>query len=97
MLIIGIIFNVWMLNRNIDYAVSISTIINEYMNLRITDVIVIYIGFIACLMIHELSHTIAARHYGVNVPEIGIMLYFFIPCAYTNISGINLLKSKKES
>lgn len=96
MLIIGIVFNVFMFNRNIDNVVSIPMIINEYMNFGISDFIVIYIGFIACLMIHELSHTVAARYYGVNVPEIGIMLYFFIPCAYTNISGINLLKSKKE-
>ena len=96
MLIIGITFNLFMLNRNIDSTVSTAMIINEYMNLGIVDIIVIYIGFVVCLMVHELSHTIAARHFGVNVPEIGIMLYFFIPCAYTNISGINLLKSRKE-
>lgn len=96
MLIIGISLNVFMLNWNMDSTVSIPRIINEYMNFGIADIIIIYMGFIVCLMVHELSHTIATRYYGVNVPEIGIMLYFFIPCAYTNISGINLLKSRKE-
>lgn len=46
------------------------------------------------LALHECAHMITARKYGVNVPEIGVMLYFLVPCAYTNISGINLLKSK---
>lgn len=48
------------------------------------------------LALHECAHMITARKYGVNVPEIGVMLYFLVPCAYTNISGINLLKNKTQ-
>ena len=50
-------------------------------------------GFLS-LVIHELAHAAAARHYGVNVPEIGIMLYWLMPCAYTNLSNIRLLESR---
>ncbi len=46
------------------------------------------------LAAHEFAHAAVARHYRVNVPEIGVMLYLLMPCAYTNLSGIRLLKSR---
>lgn len=46
------------------------------------------------LLLHELGHAVVARCNGVNVPEIGVMLYWFTPCAYTNLSGITFLKSR---
>lgn len=46
------------------------------------------------LVLHELGHAVVARCNGVNVPEIGVMLYWFMPCAYTNLSGITFLKSR---
>lgn len=49
-----------------------------------------------CLALHEAAHAVAARYYDTNVPEIGVMLYFFMPFAYTNVSGLNLLTKKKE-
>ncbi len=60
------------------------------------DIILIVLLSLLCLALHETAHMITARHYGVNVPEIGVMLYFLIPCAYTNISGINLLREKSK-
>ena len=71
-------------------------IIDEFMNLGVWEWVIIASGSLVCLALHEFGHTIAAHHYDVNVPEIGLMLYFFIPCAYTNISGINLLESRKK-
>lgn len=58
----------------------------------------ILIAFLSLLSLalHESAHMITARKYGVNVPEMGVMLYFLVPCAYTNITGINLLKSKTK-
>lgn len=49
---------------------------------------------LAMLSVHELGHVLVARMQNVNVPEVGIMLYWFMPCAYTNLSGITFLKSK---
>lgn len=46
------------------------------------------------LSLHELGHAIVARNKGVNVPDIGIMLYWFMPCAYTNLTGITFIQSK---
>ena len=47
------------------------------------------------LGLHELGHAIIARFYGVNVPEIGLMLYFLLPVAYTNVSGLHLLSNSR--
>lgn len=62
--------------------------------ISVTDIVVLVAGALVCLAMHEFAHMITARRYGVNVPEIGVMLYFLIPCAYTDISGINLLRNK---
>lgn len=75
-------------------ASYLTGVINSFSSIRFTDVIFITVLSLICLALHEFGHTITARRYGVNVPEIGIMLYFLIPCAYTNISGINLLSPK---
>ena len=64
--------------------------------ISVTEVVVLAIGALICLAMHEFAHMITARRYGVNVPEIGVMLYFLVPCAYTDISGINLLKNKGQ-
>lgn len=48
------------------------------------------------LSLHELGHAVVARCLNVNVPEIGFMVYWFMPCAYTNLSGINFLDARKK-
>lgn len=95
-LIIGLLFNALHVYSDSNITLLIDDVIKEYMSFGVKDILIIYGAFFLCLIFHELAHTITARYYGVNVPEIGLMLYFLIPCAYTNISGIHLLKSKKE-
>ena len=63
---------------------------------RLWDYVLLLILFAVCLSLHEIGHVISARYYDVNVPEVGVMLYFFLPCAYTNVSAIHLLKGKKK-
>lgn len=79
---------------NPDPSAYVNNSISKFATIGIKDVIIIVGLSLLCLALHEFGHMITARRYGVNVPEIGIMLYFLIPCAYTNITGINLLKSK---
>ena len=68
--------------------------LSAFSTINLVDIVVIALLSLVCLALHEFGHMITARRYGVNVPEIGVMLYFLIPCAYTNITGINLLKNK---
>lgn len=85
-------FAMRMLNQNLVAYMSASFV--AFSSIKRFDIVMIVLLSLACLSLHEVGHMITARHYGVNVPEIGVMLYFLIPCAYTNITGINLLKSK---
>lgn len=51
--------------------------------------------FVVAILLHEFGHLIVARRYKINVPDVGIMLYMFIPCAYTNLTFLNYCNSKR--
>lgn len=92
-----LLVGVFMFRANInDPAMYVSEVLFALSNISTLDIVAIVALSLVCLSIHEFAHMITARRYGVNVPEIGVMLYFLIPCAYTNITGINLLKSKSK-
>ncbi|MBU3089183.1 M50 family metallopeptidase [Clostridium gasigenes] len=52
--------------------------------------------FLVVLFCHEMGHMLLARYYNVNVPEMGVILYWFMPGAYVNLSGIAFLKNKRS-
>lgn len=91
LLLAGIVLFRLSMNNPVLY---VSEVFYEFSKIDILDIVLLVVLSLGCLSLHELAHMITARRYGVNVPEVGIMLYFLIPCAYTNITGINLLKSK---
>jgi putative peptide zinc metalloprotease protein len=45
-------------------------------------------------VLHELGHAVAARKFGSNCHEIGVMLLVFTPCMYCNVSDAWMLPSK---
>lgn len=42
---------------------------------------------------HESSHAIVAKSFGVNVPAVGAMLFYFQPAFFADVTGIKFLKS----
>lgn len=50
--------------------------------------------FLGMTVFHECAHMIIALYHGIPVPELGIMLYWFAPCAYADVSTIHFLKEK---
>ncbi|MDF2587348.1 MAG: hypothetical protein K0S41_1189 [Anaerocolumna sp.] len=44
---------------------------------------------------HELGHMCMALYYGVPVPEVGFMFYWFAPCAYADVSTLHFIKEKR--
>jgi len=45
-------------------------------------------------ILHELGHALAARRYGVECHEVGLMLLVFTPCLYCNVSDAWMLPGR---
>lgn len=90
-LTIGITLNILFNQNKAELINNLSTSLNV---LSIKQLIIIWILSLSSLTIHELAHVIVARYYQTSVPEIGIMLYYFLPYAYSNVSCIRLLDKK---
>lgn len=59
------------------------------------DLAYVIIFFILSLLLHEFGHMIVARKHNIKVPDMGVMLYLFVPCAYTNLTLLNYCNDKK--
>ncbi|MCC8130405.1 MAG: hypothetical protein LIO72_01440 [Ruminococcus sp.] len=88
--VVGILTNLFSDNS----ALGTQDLLAELQRITPLDIVLLVVTVCGCLLLHELGHAVSARHFGVPVPEIGVMLYYFMPCAYANISGINLLEKK---
>ena len=75
---------------------NILNIIVSEINLSQNKLIYYIIILLLSLFLHEISHSVVAIFNNVNVPEIGLMLYWGIPCAYANLSCIKLQEDKKK-
>lgn len=79
---------------NTKVLMEIPTVLQD-INIMQNIFLLAIITFIS-LFIHEFAHAVSGRMLGINIPEIGIMLYWFMPCAYTNVTGIHFLSTKKD-
>ena len=50
------------------------------------------IGVVKCL--HELGHALACKHFGGEVPEMGVLVLVFVPCLYCDVTDAWRLPSK---
>lgn len=60
----------------------------------IKDIGIVIGIFLGMTIFHECAHMIIALYHGIPVPELGIMFYWFAPCAYADVSTIHFLKDK---
>jgi putative peptide zinc metalloprotease protein len=90
--VLSVVISFFVIPLNYEQVVkTLSTINLEFTYIAFYFLSVILIGFF-----HEMAHSIVAKSYGVNVPNIGFMLFYFHPAFFADISGLNLLKSKKQ-
>lgn len=52
------------------------------------------VAMILVKTLHELGHALAARRVGCRCREMGVQLFFLLPCLYTNVSDVWLVPSK---
>lgn len=70
---------------------EIKDIIIKYASVETGIVGVLFV--IVALSFHELSHALIAKYNGAVVPEIGIMINFILPCAYTTVCDYGSVKT----
>jgi len=56
----------------------------------------IVVVLLACKVVHELAHALVADRFGVRVQECGLMLFYFMPCFYCDVSDAWLLRSARQ-
>jgi putative peptide zinc metalloprotease protein len=52
------------------------------------------VAFAGVKVLHELGHALACKHYGGECHEMGVMLLFFVPCLYCNVTDSWMLQSR---
>ena len=60
----------------------------------IVDAVLFLMVMLACTTCHEIAHGATLKHYGGEVPEIGLLFMFFTPCMYCNVSDAWLIPDK---
>lgn len=62
---------------------------------RSLDPVLVAVVLAISLALHELGHAVACRHVGGRVGKMGVgLLYYFIPIAYSDVSGTYLVPSR---
>lgn len=51
----------------------------------------VYLPALAVMVLHELAHGVTCAHYGCRVRSMGVILYYFQPCTYCEVSDSWLL------
>jgi len=59
-------------------------------------VLLIYLITIVVTLIHELSHSYACHKYGGKVNDMGLLLLYFLPCFYTDVSSSYMFADRKK-
>lgn len=76
--------------------INILDLVTPIVNITPQNIISYMLILITSLFLHEVSHAVVAIFNDVNVPEVGLMLYWGIPSAYANLSTIKLQQEKKK-
>ena len=65
-------------------------------DLKIIDYVYIYILIFLTIVFHELAHGVVCKKYGGKVPKMGVMLFYFSPAFFCDVSDIYFFKNKRS-
>jgi putative peptide zinc metalloprotease protein len=60
------------------------------------NVVLAWIAVLSVGMIHEMAHAATCRHFGGRVREMGVLLLYFQPCLFSNVSDAWLFGKKSH-
>src|SRR3954471_19077311 len=65
-----------------------AALVNTYSfhNITLANVVVLWVTGAIVILVHELGHAYACKHFGGEVHELGFMLVYFQPAFYCNVS-----------
>lgn len=64
--------------------------------MRWETIAVVWGTIIVATVLHEFAHGLTCRHFGGEVREVGVLLMFFVPCLYCNVSDAWLIRERKK-
>ena len=64
--------------------------------LNVNSIIVVLLSFFISVFFHELNHAITAVANGAYAVETGLMLQYFLPCAYVSVCGLKNITNKRK-
>jgi len=68
----------------------------EELQMSFVKVVIVFIAILFTTMLHEIGHAVVCRKYGGKVSEVGLCLFFLMPCLFCNVSDIYLFQKKRE-
>lgn len=63
---------------------------------RWESVLLVWLTITAATALHECAHGLTLKHFGGEVHDTGVMLLFFMPCLYCNVSDAWLIPQKSR-
>ncbi len=64
--------------------------------LTLLDLVMFYSAVALAVTVHELAHAVTLKRFGGEVHEIGLLLLYFQPCFYCNVSDAYLLPRRQR-
>ncbi len=64
--------------------------------MRWETVVVVGFAILMSTALHEFAHGITCKHFGGEVREVGVLLMFFMPCMYCNVSDAWLIPERSK-
>lgn len=91
--LLSIVFCIWAIISNAQYLIdfTMDAFVTRPINILLFVIHSLIIGFF-----HEFGHAIVLTSYGLPSVRMGVLLNFFTPAFYTDVSGINRITMKTK-
>jgi multidrug resistance efflux pump len=62
--------------------------------MRWETAVLVWVVMLAATTLHEFAHGLTLKRFGGQVPELGVLVMYFLPCLFCNVSDAWLLREK---